>query len=40
MWENPALAEQIRTGIDEAEAGKTVDLGSFAEFLTEDDDEE
>ena len=38
-WENPALAEQIRDGIAEAEAGKTADLGSFADFLAEDDDE-
>lgn len=40
VWENPPLAEQIREGIAEAEAGKTVYLGSFAQFLTEDDDEE
>jgi hypothetical protein len=40
VWENPALAEQIRDGIDEAEAGETVDLGSFAQYLTEDSDEE
>ena len=40
VWENPALAEQIREGIAEAEVGKTADLGSFAQFLTEDDDEE
>lgn len=39
VWENPALAQQIREGIAEAEAGKTVSLGSFAQFL-EDDDEE
>ena len=40
VWENPALAEQIREGIAEAEVGATVYLGSFAQFLTEDDDEE
>jgi hypothetical protein len=40
VWENPALAQQIRDGIAEAEAGKTASLGSFAQFVTEDDDEE
>ena len=40
VWENPALAEQIREGVAEAEAGKTADLGSFAQFLTEEDDDE
>jgi hypothetical protein len=40
MWEDLALAEQIRAGVAEAEAGNTVDLGSFAQFLNEDDDEE
>ena len=29
VWENPALAERIRTGITEAHAGPTVDLGDF-----------
>lgn len=35
--DNPALAQQIREGVEEAEAGRTVDLGSFAQYL---DDEE
>lgn len=40
VWENPALAEQIREGVAEAATGRTADLGSFAQFLDEGDDEE
>lgn len=40
VWENPALAQQIREGVTEAEVGKTADLGSFAQFLNEVDDDE
>lgn len=40
VWENPALAQQIREGIAEAETGKTADLGSFAAFLNEVHDDE
>lgn len=40
VWETPALAEQIRSGVAEAEVGETTDLGSFAQFLNKDDDEE
>jgi hypothetical protein len=39
-WENPPLAQQIRDGVAEAEAGATADLGSFAQFLNETDDDE
>jgi hypothetical protein len=40
VWEKPELAQQIREGIAEAEAGRTTDLGSFAQFLTDEDDDE
>ena len=39
VHENPALAEQIREGVAEAERGETVDLGSFAQHLDEGDDD-
>ena len=31
VWENPELAARVLTGIAEAEQGKTIDLGSFAD---------
>jgi hypothetical protein len=34
---SPALAEQIRKGIAEAERGETHDLGSFAQYLDDED---
>jgi hypothetical protein len=37
VWENPGLVEQIRQGLAEAEAGTTVDRGSFAQFLPKDE---
>jgi hypothetical protein len=36
VHENPALAEQIRQGINDAEHGRTVDLGSFAQYLKDE----
>ena len=33
VWENPQLAEQVRQGVADAEAGRTVYLGSFAQYL-------
>lgn len=39
VWRNPDLAAEIREGIKEAQAGKTTSLGSFSQFL-EDDDED
>lgn len=38
VWHNPELAAQIRDGLEAAERGETADLGSFAEYLTEDED--
>lgn len=39
VWENPALAERIRIGITETQAGRTVDLGDFTGDATDADDE-
>jgi hypothetical protein len=38
VWRHPELASSIREGIAEAEAGQTIDRGSFEQFA--DDDEE
>ena len=37
VWRDPELAERIRRGIDQAEAGEGHYLGSFAQYI---DDEE
>lgn len=37
VWENPALAARIRTGITDAQAGRTVDLGDFTSHATDTD---
>jgi hypothetical protein len=39
VWENPALAERIRTGITETQTGRTVDLGDFTGYATDTDEE-
>lgn len=39
VWENPGLAERIRAGIAEAQAGRTVDLGDFTGYTTDTDDD-
>jgi hypothetical protein len=39
VWENPALAERIRTGITETQTGRTVDLGDFIGYATDTDEE-
>jgi hypothetical protein len=39
VWRDPELAERIRRGIDEAKAGKTVDVGDFSQYLAEDDED-
>lgn len=39
VWENPQLAEQVRQGVADAEAGRTVYLGSFAQYLDDPDNE-
>jgi hypothetical protein len=40
VWRNPELAASIREGIGQAEAGQTVDRGSFEQFADDDDGEE
>jgi len=38
LHEDPELITQIQEGIAEAEAGQTVYLGSFAQYLTDEPD--
>lgn len=38
VWRNPDLAAEIREGIKEAQAGKTVNLGDFSQYLEDDED--
>jgi hypothetical protein len=40
VWHNPELAASIREGIAEAEAGQTVDRGSFAKYAEVPGDED
>lgn len=40
VWRNPELAAAVREGIAEAEAGQTVDQGSFEQFADDADDED
>lgn len=40
VWRNPELASAIRQGIAEAEAGETVDRGSFAAYAERPEDED
>lgn len=39
VWQDPVLAERIRHGIDQAEAGNTIDRGDFSQYLAEDDED-
>jgi hypothetical protein len=39
VWRNPDLATEIREGIAEAERGETVDLGSFAQYSDDEDED-
>ena len=39
VGEVPALAKRIRTGIEETQAGHTVDLGDFSGYATDVDEE-
>jgi hypothetical protein len=39
VHDDPELAEQIREGIAQAERGETIDLGSFAQYLGDDEPE-
>lgn len=40
VWRNPELAAEIREGLAAAERGETVDLGSFQQYLDDDEDED
>lgn len=37
VHDDPALAQRIRDGIDDAHAGRTVDLGDFSQYLDDVD---
>lgn len=37
VWARPALVRSIQGGISEAERGELHDLGSFAQYLDDDD---
>ncbi len=39
VWENPALAERIHTGIAEAQAGRTVELGDLTGYASDTEEE-
>lgn len=39
VWRDPELAASIRKAYEEAEQGKTVDLGDFSQYLAEDDED-
>lgn len=39
VWENEMLRNSLALGLVQSAAGETVDLGSFAEYLDDDDDE-
>lgn len=39
IWERQDLRDALALGLAESAAGETVDLGSFAEFLTDEEDE-
>lgn len=36
VWEDPKLAEQVRTAVADAEAGRTVDLGDFTQYAADE----
>jgi hypothetical protein len=40
VWRNPELAAAVREGIEESARGETVDLGTFAEYAAEGDEDE
>lgn len=39
VWRDPVLAERIRRGIAQAEAGQTIDRGDFSQYLAEEDED-
>jgi hypothetical protein len=40
VWRNPAIAESILRGLDEADAGQTVERPGFTQPADDDDDDE
>jgi hypothetical protein len=40
VWRNPELAASIRRGLEQSERGDTADLGSFAEYVDDSEDED
>lgn len=36
VWDSPALAEEVRQGVTDAEAGETLNLGDFTRYLDEE----
>jgi len=40
VWRNPELASEIRDALAEAKRGATVDLGSFAQYDADAEDED
>lgn len=39
VWEDERLRASLARGLEESAAGKTVDLGDFAQFAVDEDDE-
>ena len=37
LWQNPALRASMERALSQAEAGEFEDLGSFAQFIDEDE---
>ncbi|WP_282206830.1 hypothetical protein [Kitasatospora fiedleri] len=40
VWTDPLLAARIRAGIEQAENGKTIDLGDFSQYLEDEETED
>jgi hypothetical protein len=40
VWRTPELAAEIRNGLEAAERGETEDLGSFEQYLDDDQDQD
>ncbi|WP_322751076.1 MULTISPECIES: hypothetical protein [unclassified Frankia] len=40
VWENEQLRDGLARGLEQSAAGQTVDLGSFAAYAIDDDDNE
>jgi hypothetical protein len=40
IWNNPALMQEIRQALEASERGETIDRGSFAKYLGDDEDDD